>query len=150
MSCKLTTSIRSLIHSKVSLHTSSPSGFGGSFGVSASTQNGVIDLSFPAQPADSTLTLFAHTSNSPATVRLHPAFEGRFELGTANGPVTFNADEHAADPAHRARRRSWMITERTMKAWRGVVAWGLLNDSRRDLKGWARVETLNDAVELRA
>ncbi len=99
---------------------------------------------------DSTLTLSAHTSNSPATVRLHPAFEGRFELGTANGHLTFALDEHASDPARRGRTRSWTLTERTMKAWRGLMTWGSVNDLKQDLKGWVSVETVNDAVELRA
>ncbi|PIL33798.1 hypothetical protein GSI_04423 [Ganoderma sinense ZZ0214-1] len=138
-----------LIHSKISLRTASPFGIGGFYAVSASTQNGAVDLSFPEQPVDSTLTLSARTSNSPAMVRLNPAFEGQFELGTANGPVTFAPDKNVADPAHRGRTRSWMLSERTMRAWRGLVTWGFPNDPDRNLKGWARVETLNDMVELR-
>ncbi|KAI1788349.1 hypothetical protein LXA43DRAFT_1159986, partial [Ganoderma leucocontextum] len=138
-----------LIRSKISLRTTSPSRLGGSFAVSASTQNGAVDLSFPAQPADSTLTLSASTSNSPATVRLHPAYEGRFEIGTVNGPVAFAPDEHAQDPARRGRSRVWVLTERTMKVWRGMVSWGRPNDPGRDRGGSVSVETLNGAVELR-
>ena len=82
-------------------------------------------------------------------MRLHPAFEGQFEIGTANGPLTFDPDSDAADPAHKGRTRSWSITERTMKAWRGLVMWGPVNDPERHLKGRVSVDTLNDGVELR-
>ena len=97
---------------------------------------------------DSTLTLSARTTNAPATVRLHPAFEGQFEIGTANGHLAFVPDKNVADPAHKGRSRSWMPSERTMKAWRGLVTWGRINDPERDLKGWVSVETLNDGVKL--
>ena len=143
---------RSLIHSKISLRNTSPFHTGSSFSVSASTRNGALDLSFPEQPPDSTLTLTARTSNSPATVRLHPAFEGRFELATANGHLEFAPDEHAEDPARRGRTRSWALTERTMKVRRGIVTWGSPGDPDpgRDssLRGRVSVETLNDGVKL--
>ena len=93
--------------------------------------------------------LSAHTSNSPATVHLHPAFEGQFEIATANGHLAFVPDDRVADPAHRGRTRSWLLTERTMRAWRGLVTWGGLNDHERVLKGRVSVDTLNDGVELR-
>ncbi|KAM5544972.1 hypothetical protein V8D89_001083 [Ganoderma adspersum] len=141
-----------LIHSKISLRTTSPFRIGGSFSVSASTRNGALDLSFPEQPVDSTLTLSARTSNSPATVRLHPAFEGQFELATANGHLAFAPNEGAEDPARRGRTRSWALTERTMKVRQGFVTWGSPGDPDpgRDLslRGRVSVETLNDGVKL--
>ena len=102
-----------------------------------------------SQPADSTLSLSAHASNSPASVHLHPAFEGAFELATANGPVVFDVDMKVEDPARRGRGRMWVISERTMRAWRGLVAWGPPDDGRT-LRGRVVVETVNGVVELKA
>ncbi|KAM5544936.1 hypothetical protein V8D89_001047 [Ganoderma adspersum] len=136
------------IHSNISLRTTSPSLRGGSFAVSASTQNGAVDLSFPEQPVDSNLTLSASTSGSHATIRLHPAFEGQFEIMTFE-PPTFAPDVRVADPAHRGRTRSWTFAQSTKWTWRGFVTWGSPNDPERDLKGRVSVFTQNDPVELR-
>ena len=43
----------------------------------------------------------------------------------------------------------WVISERTMRAWRGLVAWGPPNDGRT-LRGTVKVETVNGVVELKA
>jgi hypothetical protein len=59
-------------------------GRGGPFIVSGTTSNGALDLSVPTSPVGSELSLTARTSNEPAAVRLHGAYEGAFSVATSN------------------------------------------------------------------
>ncbi|EJF60662.1 hypothetical protein DICSQDRAFT_62362 [Dichomitus squalens LYAD-421 SS1] len=134
------------IDSKISLRRAAYVQTGGSFSVSAHTSNGAVDLAVTSQPADSTLTLSARASNSPATVHLNPAFEGAIEIGTTNGPVSFDVNKKASDPGNRGRQRMWVVSEKTMKMWKGFVSWG--SPHGRRLNGRVTVQTENGAAEL--
>ncbi|KAJ7342449.1 hypothetical protein DFH08DRAFT_963201 [Mycena albidolilacea] len=59
-------------------------GRGGPFIVSGTTSNGALDLSVPTSPVGNELSLTARTSNEPAAVRLHGAYEGTFSVATSN------------------------------------------------------------------
>jgi hypothetical protein len=57
---------------------------GGDFFITAHTSNGPLALAVPDSPADSKLVLTARTSNKPAEVRLHGAYQGAFSVSTSN------------------------------------------------------------------
>ncbi|KAI0708837.1 hypothetical protein C8T65DRAFT_649625 [Cerioporus squamosus] len=122
---------------------------GGAFAVSAQTQNGALDLRFREQPIDSRLAFTAHTSNAPAEVHLHPAYEGAFTIGTSHGPTDLTVHEEIRDPSGRGRKRVWAVTERTAAAFKGRVWWSHISGSDGDEgRGSASVQTSNAAVHV--
>ena len=66
---------------------------GGTFDVSAETTNAQLTLNSLAQPINSSLTLHASTSNSPAQILLHPNFAGDFSVQTTIYSVVIKIDE---------------------------------------------------------
>jgi hypothetical protein len=72
----------SLLDAKVSLVTNAHSG--GDFVVSGTTSNGRLAIAVPGSPAGSKLSLAARTSNEPAEVHLHNAYQGSFDISTSN------------------------------------------------------------------
>jgi hypothetical protein len=77
----------------------------GSFFVSAHTSNSPVFVNFTEHAPDALLKLQVHTSNSPANVRLQPAFEGTFKLQTSIFPVVVSPEEVEEDPTGRGRKR---------------------------------------------
>ncbi|KAK6995916.1 putative transmembrane protein [Favolaschia claudopus] len=61
-------------------NTTSP----GTFTISALTSNGPLSLGVPTSPGNSALRLAARTSNRPAEVKLHSAYQGAFAVRTSN------------------------------------------------------------------
>jgi len=93
---------------------------GGAFAVHARTSNSPLKINCTEQAPDARLALNAHTSNSPAHVRLHPAFEGTFKLRTSIFPaVVAGADADVEDPAGRGRKR--VVEVRTIGRGSGIV-----------------------------
>jgi hypothetical protein len=93
---------------------------GGAFAVHARTSNSPLTINCTEQPPDARLVLNAHTSNSPAYVRLHPAFEGIFKLRTSIFPaLVTGADADVEDPAGRGRKRA--VEVRTIGRRSGIV-----------------------------
>jgi hypothetical protein len=93
---------------------------GGAFAVHARTSNSPLTINCTEQPPDARLALNAHTSNSPAHVRLHPAFEGIFKLRTSIfSAVVAGADADVEDPAGRGRKR--VVEVRTIGRGSGIV-----------------------------
>ncbi|TFK83682.1 hypothetical protein K466DRAFT_665654 [Polyporus arcularius HHB13444] len=122
---------------------------GGAFAVSAQTQNGALDLRFHTQPVDSRLDVTAQTSNAPAQVHLHPAYEGAFTIGTSHGPTDLTVYEKISDPSGRGRKRLWAVTERTAAAFNGRVWWSHRSGSDGDEgRGSVSVHTSNAAVQV--
>ncbi|QRW26791.1 hypothetical protein RhiXN_01386 [Rhizoctonia solani] len=56
---------------------------GKEFDASFFTTNGHLTVNVTSLPAGSKLFFDAHTSNAPASVQLHPAYEGTFELASS-------------------------------------------------------------------
>lgn len=97
---------------------------GGAFVVSARTSNAALSLHHATAPVDSLLTLDTHTSNSPATVSLHPTFEGTYSASTSNSGIVVSVDDHAEDPSGRGRQRVSHIYANKGKKVEGSVYWG--------------------------
>ncbi|KAF7297895.1 Ankyrin repeat family protein [Mycena chlorophos] len=68
------------LESAINLLTTSATGEGGNFNVSAHTADAPLVISFPKSPARSTLNFNGVTSNARADVWLNHAYEGRFAL----------------------------------------------------------------------
>ena len=139
----------SAIDTTISLRTPSPSDKGGAFAVSSKTQNGALALRFQSQPIDSKLTLTAQTSNAPAQVHLHPAYEGDFSMGTSHGPMELTVYEDLKDPSGRGRKRHWTVVERIATVFKGRVWWSYTPTwDGQGSRGSADVQTSNSAVQL--
>jgi hypothetical protein len=122
------------------------SGWGGAFGVAAGTTNSPLAVDVKDSPADSALTLDAHTSNGRAAATLHRAFEGTFHAHTTTGRVTLNTPE-VADPRGEGRERrvdelSW---DKHSTSVTGHVHWG---DEEHKERGAVVLTTTNAPAEL--
>ncbi|KAF8190898.1 hypothetical protein BJ912DRAFT_902997 [Pholiota molesta] len=92
------------IDAAISLLTDSPRSGGGTYTVTTSSSNGALQLQFPAQPVGAALRLIAATTNGPARVRLHPAFEGDFRL-QSTAAAAVREGRGVEDPSGAGRRR---------------------------------------------
>ncbi|KAI5123822.1 hypothetical protein M0805_009114 [Coniferiporia weirii] len=135
-----------VIDSTLNLHADSPSGGADSaFAAQAITSNARSSLAITQHPADAPLTVESKTSNSPARVALHPAFEGAFALRTSNSAARIDAAEHVGDPRGEGRVRT-VRTDRIGKgSAEGRVWWG---EYAAGKKGWVHVTSSNSQVEL--
>ena len=95
----------------------------GSYDVTASTSNGPLSVSFPAQPTNSTLKLRATSKNALANVNLHRAFEGRFTVQTTNGRPIVEGDENAEAPDGDRKKRRDLRTAVYQDRTVGSVGW---------------------------
>lgn len=72
--------------------------------VKSRTSNGATKLQYEDAPSRARLLSEVRTSNGPASVVMHPAFEGTYEVSTSNSrPVV--VDTHPTDPTGAGRRR---------------------------------------------
>jgi hypothetical protein len=91
-----------LVHSTIKLLSSNASD--GQYDINVTTSNAALDVEFPVSPVDSTLKLTAGTSNGPATIALHPAYEGEFSLrSSVFAPILEERD--VEDPSGNGRPR---------------------------------------------
>ncbi|KAG8218139.1 hypothetical protein J3R82DRAFT_3676 [Butyriboletus roseoflavus] len=134
----------SQITSSVSLTTES--GSGGNFVVKARSSNGPIKLQYDDAPLRTHLVSDARSSNGPASVVMHPAFEGAFEVSTSNGhPVV--RDTHPADPTRAGRRR--VVDQTTSRnTISGTAYWVGNGGARRGVESVCTVHTSNARVSL--
>ncbi|RPD57429.1 hypothetical protein L226DRAFT_573459 [Lentinus tigrinus ALCF2SS1-7] len=94
------------IEAQVALESTGPDYSGGSFRVAAQTTNAPTLVVFKRHPVDAVLDAIIQTTNAPARVTMHPAFEGRFELRSS--PYLFPSIHELStvtDPAGRGRVR---------------------------------------------
>ncbi|KIJ04915.1 hypothetical protein PAXINDRAFT_94132 [Paxillus involutus ATCC 200175] len=133
------------IKSEVSLSTHTNSG--GNFDVKAHTSNGMIDLEYDDSPLNAILTSEAKTSNSPVSVKMHPAFEGTFGVTSSSiGPVL--QDERPNDPSGRGRRR--VLSQNKVRGTiSGSVYWAGSDGARRGTKCSSTVRTSNSPAVLK-
>ncbi|KAI9508246.1 hypothetical protein F5148DRAFT_931999 [Russula earlei] len=139
----------SVIFAHISLVSTHEDQAGGAFVVHARTSNGPLGLNFTDQPPDSLLKLEAHTSNAPARVHLHPAYEGFYKLRTTFFPPVLAVDDNVEDPTGRGRKR--VIDEKTVgrgpfRILHGDVVWVPQDEGAP--KGKVDVSTTNSPVQL--
>ncbi|KAG9309784.1 hypothetical protein JVU11DRAFT_10158 [Chiua virens] len=128
------------ITSSASLITDS--GTDGNFVVSARTSNGAISLQYDDAPLRVRLRSDARTSNAPASVVMHPAFEGTYEVSTSNSrPVV--RDTRPVDPSGAGRRRVVRQTVTSRNEMSGVVHW-----TGGETRGASMVHTSNARASL--
>ncbi|KAI0249770.1 hypothetical protein BJV78DRAFT_1129034 [Lactifluus subvellereus] len=120
----------------------------GAFVVNTHTSNSPLEVDFLDQAPDSLLKFDAHTRNAPARVRLHPSFEGRFELKTSILPSVVTPDDDVEDPAGRGRKRTVNVTV-GHGAWivHGDAAW-VPEDPELAPAGKVKVSTRNAPLLL--
>ena len=115
----------------------------GSFNVNATTSNQSLKLKYGTSPVDSVLRSRAQTSNSPATVSHHSAFEGAISLvSTLFSP--FIDKEDVEDLSGRGRHRSLEVFKTTRGIVTGVVYWG----AKEEVRGFTEIRTTNSPVRL--
>ncbi|KAL1746666.1 hypothetical protein HDZ31DRAFT_33694 [Schizophyllum fasciatum] len=98
------------------------------YSVAAASTNQHIELSFPTSPLDALLDATAHTSNAPAQIAVHPAWEGDFALRTSNARAVVD-EAGVRDPTGRGRERTVWLDKAAGGRFlegesRGTVAWG--------------------------
>ncbi|KAF9460719.1 hypothetical protein BDZ94DRAFT_1169062, partial [Collybia nuda] len=118
-SLKLSTTNNKL-EANVNLVSSSKTG--GRYTTAASTTNAPLRLNFPASPVNSSLKLSATTSNSPASISLHPSYEGSFQLSTTQFlPELLRRD--VEDPSGKGRERKVSVDYVNRRSLKGSVSW---------------------------
>ncbi|KIM78469.1 hypothetical protein PILCRDRAFT_824367 [Piloderma croceum F 1598] len=130
------------IHSSISLTSSKTTN--GLFNVKARTVNQPLELIYDTSPVDSIVHSEALTSNSPASVSHHSAFEGKIALkSTVFLPSVDKTD--VSDPSGQGRHRSLEMLEAAGGVLTGVVYWGA---ERKEVTGFTQVVSTNSPVHL--
>jgi len=138
--------------SRVSLlttHDQRPQPKGGHFSVRTTTTNGQLNVGFPTTPVDSLLDFEGRTSNSPADVSLHAAYEGSFSIKTSSASAEVD-NEHARDPSGKGRYRTVTSVKNNKSEIRGKIFWGYEKDHEEGAEtGRAVIQTTNGWARLR-
>ena len=121
----------------------------GAFTVVTRTSNAPLDVNFLDHAPDGLLKLDAHTSNSPAEVRLHPSFEGTLKLRTSLFAATVSPDLEVEDPAGRGRTRSVDVSTigRHSRIVHGDVEWKPEDEALKP-DGKVEVSTSNSPLQV--
>ncbi|KDQ26040.1 hypothetical protein PLEOSDRAFT_1046098, partial [Pleurotus ostreatus PC15] len=115
------------IRSFISLLRDKECSSGGIYSIKTTTSNAALGVDFPTAPVNSTLSLDSKTSNAPATVSLHPTYEGRFDLlSSLFTPVLEKSS--ADDPSGRGRERT-IESHSSRGVLSGRVQWAGSNES---------------------
>jgi hypothetical protein len=137
----------SVIELGASLISSAPSGVEGLFDLNAKTNNAHLHASIATAPADSTINFTGRTSNSPAKVHLHDAYEGSFAASTSNRPIILNTLNDPEDPRREGRHRKvefdWQ--DKNRHQLEGSVSWG---SGRKTPLGSVKIRTSNSPIDL--
>ncbi|KAF9236999.1 hypothetical protein BU15DRAFT_76369 [Melanogaster broomeanus] len=105
-----------------------------------------LSLEYDDAPMNARLSSKAKTSNAQASVKMHPAFEGTFELKTSNAsPVV--RDVRPSDPSGRGRRRT-LNQYKNKNTISGTVHWVDSNGRRGEMKSSSTVTTSNAQVDF--
>lgn len=130
------------LHARVSLTTASE--YTGEFGVDVQTANAPLTLTYVNSPVYSQLNSKARTTNAPAAVHLHSAFEGSFSISSFIGP---SLEQHRVeDPAGKGRERH-VTTSRSRGHIQGSVRWVGAEDSEGGT-GFVQVSTTLSPAKL--
>jgi len=116
------------------------------FDIVARTSNSPLTVSHLAMPVDAILHLDAQTSNSPARVDLHPAYEGTFVAQSSIFKPTVEASD-VEDPANRGRKREVDIRRIHSGAVSGSVVW-VPSENRDGKAGDVVLKTSNSPARL--
>jgi hypothetical protein len=139
----------SILSTDFSLFSTSENKTGGAFTLKTLTSNSPLQVNFPDHPPDAVLRFDAHTTNSPALVRLHPLFEGIFKLEGSVFPAGVSPDLDVEDPTGRGRKRD--VSVRTVGHGAAVVhghaAW-VPEDPEGAPAGKVEVSTKNSPLHL--
>ncbi|KZP03104.1 hypothetical protein FIBSPDRAFT_769470, partial [Athelia psychrophila] len=100
----------------------------GSFNVTTKTSNNYLKVDYQHTPVDSTLIHTARTSNSPAILNLHSAYEGLFSAeSSVLKPNVGVHDPHGPDPWGKHRKRVLEISYVDKTKAIGALYWGEKN-----------------------
>jgi len=130
------------IDSSISLTSSNTRN--GSFNVYATTSNQPIKLNYDISPVDSILHSRVRTSNSPATVSHHSAFEGIISLSSTIFSPGIDK-KNVEDPSSQGRHRSLKAFRPSRGVVRGLVYWGA---EKKEETGFTVITTTNSPVHL--
>jgi len=130
-----------------SLYASPASSAPGIFDVRTFTTNAPLRVNYFESPLYSVLDAKAGTTNSPAYVRLHPAYEGSFTTTTTHFPSTIESLKDVEDPTGHGRVRKVNIDFQIKGVARGSVAWEPL-EHERGQPGSVIVSTTNGHLFL--
>ncbi|KAI0312001.1 hypothetical protein OF83DRAFT_1148206 [Amylostereum chailletii] len=140
------------IYANVSLASSAVSRGKGIFQVSARTTHAPSALVFSSSPIDSTLRLRSSTSDHPALVRLHPAYEGTFTLRSSGATPELVYSRAEADPAGQGRDRVVEVGEMKRGFLGGWTEWVeskvMVWAGNARERGEIEVETTNSPARL--
>ncbi|KII92128.1 hypothetical protein PLICRDRAFT_27375 [Plicaturopsis crispa FD-325 SS-3] len=118
---------------------------GGKYNVDAQTSNSKIYVGFPTSPVDSILHVDARSSNSPAIVSLHPAYEGTFVVQSSMIGPSLEYSRGVEDPAGKGRQRRLEQRRVSRRGHiEGSVQWG---DEKKDA-GSVSLKTSNSPAIL--
>lgn len=124
-----------------------PKSKGGAFDAEVISSNAPINVDFVTSPLDSVLKLHARTSNSPAKVNLHGAYEGEFSLKSSIFTPNVERDGAVEDPSGKGRTRHFEVFNMG-KIVRGEVFWGEKKTRKQDT-GSVEVVTSNSPLTVR-
>ncbi|KAF8590819.1 hypothetical protein K439DRAFT_1166540 [Ramaria rubella] len=114
------------IQAPITLVSTSTSGSPAAFSVSATTDNGPLDISFPEAPISpfSHLTFNGKTTNKPSNVTLHATYEGSIMLTAINNKPSLTFNQNTPDPSGQGRKR--MVNQQILAngSLSGEVQWG--------------------------
>lgn len=110
------------------------------------SSNGAISLQYDDAPLKGRLISDVRTSNGLASVVMHPAFEGTYEVSTSNGrPVV--QDTHPVDPSGAGRRR--VVNQTTHRnTISGTAYWAEGDGVRGGAESVCKVASSNAQVSL--
>ncbi|KAI0071184.1 hypothetical protein K474DRAFT_1712689 [Panus rudis PR-1116 ss-1] len=132
------------IMSFVSLNSTSSSGKGGRFSVSAKSTNDPLQVNIHSAPLESHIDFNGESTNAPTTVTLPRTFEGSLNVRSTNAHNYLYQDENAEDPAGKGRTRT--VTLRGLKQiLQGYVYW----EKGGEKRGSVTVQTTNSPALIK-
>jgi len=125
-------------------------GAGGTFDVRTITSNSPLKISFKSLPTGAKLQTIARTSNSRATIDMHPEFEGSFQAETSRFGQADLEMLNVVDPTGKGRKRIFQDVRKEKGSARGSVFWQREMADNYDVRRRGRVEvkTSNGPIRL--
>ncbi|KDQ61317.1 hypothetical protein JAAARDRAFT_32327 [Jaapia argillacea MUCL 33604] len=95
----------------------------GAYSITSSSLNGSLSLTIPSLPPGLTLDLEATSTRGPASVLLHPSYEGSLSVHSFTYPPTLHVREVVVDPMRKGRERREWERKHGVYAIEGGVFW---------------------------